>query len=90
MANDEIFSDSIQRGSRTYFFDINENKNGGLYLKISESNKRKSGFVHHRLIVFEEDVHEFFDELQKSIVHFKALKAFKKKANEATRIKKTS
>ena len=42
MADNEIYSDKITKGTRTYFFDIKKSENGDLYLKISESKKTVS------------------------------------------------
>lgn len=65
----------MTRGHRTFFFDINKSKNGNLYLKISESKKTASGFEHHRLMIFEEDMGNFFKTLQKSLEDFQSLKS---------------
>ena len=74
MSNNEIYSDKITKGSRTYFFDIKKSENGDLYLKISESKKTGSGFEHHRLMVFDEDLKDFVEALKKSLTKFKELK----------------
>lgn len=74
MHDNEIFSDKITKGSRTYFFDIKKSENGNLYLKISESKKTGSGFEHHRLMVFDEDLKDFVETLKKSLTKFKELK----------------
>lgn len=74
MDDNEIYSDKITKGSRTYFFDIKKSENGDLYLKISESKKTGSGFEHHRLMVFDEDLKDFVETLKKSLTKFKELK----------------
>ncbi len=74
MAENEIYSDKITKGSRTYFFDIKKSEKGDLYLKISESKKTTSGFEHHRLMVFDEDLKDFVEALKKSLTKFKELK----------------
>ena len=74
MSENEIYSDKVVKGSRTYFFDINRSRSGDLYLKISESKKTDSGFEHHRLMVFDEDLKDFVDALRKSLTKFKELK----------------
>ncbi|NUY79689.1 DUF3276 family protein [Flavobacterium sp. MAH-1] len=71
----EISSLKMTRGHRTFFFDINKSKNGNLYLKISESKKTASGFEHHRLIIFEEDMEGFFKTFQKTLEDFNMLKS---------------
>ena len=74
MADKEIYSDKITKGSRTYFFDIKKSESGDLYLKISESKKNASGFEHHRLMIFHEDLKDFVETLKKSLTKFKELK----------------
>jgi thioredoxin-related protein len=74
MHDNEIYSDKITRSSRTYFFDIKKSENGDLYLKISESKKTASGFEHHRLMIFDEDLKDFVETLKKSLTKFKELK----------------
>lgn len=74
MNDKEIYSDKITKGSRTYFFDIKKSENDDLYLKISESKKAASGFEHHRLMVFDEDLKDFVEALKKSLTKFKELK----------------
>lgn len=41
MADNEIYSHKITKGSRNYFFDIKKSEKGDLYLKISEIKKPK-------------------------------------------------
>lgn len=74
MADNEIYSDKITKGSRTYFFDIKKSEKGDLYLKVSESKKTESGYEHHRLMVFDEDLKDFVEALKKSLTKFKELK----------------
>jgi len=74
MSNKGIYSDKITKGSRTYFFDIKKGESGDFYLKISESKKTSSGFDHHRLMVFDEDLKDFAEAFRKSLLAFKELK----------------
>lgn len=74
MSNNEIYSDKITKGSRTYFFDIKKSEKGDLYLKVSESKKTENGYEHHRLMVFDEDLKDFVEALKKSLTKFKELK----------------
>ena len=71
MADNEIYSDKITKGTRTYFFDIKKSEKGDLYLKISESKRIESGFEHHRLMIFDEDLKDFVEALKKSLTKFK-------------------
>jgi hypothetical protein len=63
----ELYAGRQHTGSRTYFFDIERGPSGSTYLKISQSRKRGEGFEHQRVIVFEEDVAGFVDELLKAV-----------------------
>jgi hypothetical protein len=74
MNDNEIYSDKIIKGSRTYFFDIKKSEKGDLYLKLSESKKTDSGYEHHRLMLFDEDMKDFVAALKKSLTKFKELK----------------
>ena len=88
MSYSEIYSDKITKGSRTYFFDIKKSENGSLYLKISESKKALSGFEHHRLMVFEEDVEDFVSAFRKCLSALKELKP-KNKTYSVEKIRET-
>lgn len=74
MSKEEIYTDKLTKGNRTYFFDIKKSESGDLYLKISESKKTASGFEHHRLMIFDEDLKDFVETLKKSLTKFKELK----------------
>jgi|SRR5690606_16229960 len=74
MSREEIYTDKLTKGNRTYFFDIKKSENGDLYLKISESKKTGSNFEHHRLMIFDEDLKDFVEALKKSLEKFKELK----------------
>jgi len=65
MANDrnELFSERVVVGKRTYFFDIKEGSDGSKYLVISE----RIGDTRHRIMVFEEDIIAFNTGLKKAI-----------------------
>ena len=88
MADNEIYSDKITKGTRTYFFDIKKSENGDLYLKISESKKTSDGFEHQRLMVFEEDLKDFVETLKKSLTKFKELKEPKQTDSKAYSVQK--
>ena len=55
----ELFSEKISAGSRTYFFDVKRSKDGVSYLVISESRKVGTDHEHHRVMVFEENLEAF-------------------------------
>ncbi|WP_324760268.1 DUF3276 family protein [Sphingobacterium thalpophilum] len=59
MDNNELFTDKITKGNRTYFFDVKKSENGSLYLSISESKRTDDGFEKHKILIFEEDIKDF-------------------------------
>ena len=88
MTDKEIFSTKITKGKRTYFFDIKKSEQGDLYLKISESKKTESGYEHHRLMVFDEDMKDFVDTLRKTLAKFKEVKAYEPTDGKAYSVEK--
>jgi len=68
---EEIFSQVLRAGRRTYFFDVRETKAGDYYLTITESKKftHDDGSFHykkHKIYLYKEDFEEFNDILKKS------------------------
>jgi hypothetical protein len=82
---DEIYSNKITKGSRTYFFDIKKSERGDTYLTISESKKSSSGFEHQRIMIFEEDINDFAELLKKSLVEFRKVSNIKSYSIEKIR-----
>jgi len=74
----ELFSNKIQKGRRTYYFDIKKTRTGELYFKISESKITEDGFEHHRMMIFEPDLEDFVAALNKTAAVFKHLKTKRK------------
>ncbi len=72
---DEVFSQSVKAGKRTYFFDVKETKNGERYLTVTESKKcfdeAKGNFFYekHKIFLYNEDMDKFVNGLQAAI-HF--------------------
>jgi len=65
---EEIFSQIMRAGRRTYFFDVRETKAGDYYLTITESKKftNEDGSFHfkkHKIFLYKEDFVEFKDRL---------------------------
>lgn len=57
-------------GSRTYFFNVKENRTGDVFLNVVESKKRgadSADFERHSIIVFEEDMSGFLASFDKAI-----------------------
>lgn len=63
MDNNELFTDKITKGNRTYFFDVKKSENGSLYLSVSESKRTDDGFEKHKILIFEEDIKDFKSSL---------------------------
>ena len=62
----ELLSEKVSAGSRTYFFDVKQSKDGTRYLVISESRPQEAGHEHHRVMVFEENLDAFCAAFQKA------------------------
>lgn len=71
----EIFSQKVRAGKRTYFFDIKPTRSGDFYLTITESKKRQSeeGVVYekHKIFLYKEDVQKFSTALSDTIGYLK-------------------
>jgi hypothetical protein len=59
----ELFSQKVAAGSRTYFIDVKESKEGTRYLVISESRRSGEGHEHERVMIFEENFPFFANAL---------------------------
>ena len=69
---DEIFSNKIRAGKRTYFFDVRATKANDYYLTITESKKVFSDdgshqFKKHKIFLYKEDFEKFKDALSQSL-----------------------
>ncbi len=65
---EEIFSQIMRAGRRTYFFDVRETKAGDYYLTLTESKKftNEDGSFHfkkHKIFLYKEDFAEFRERL---------------------------
>ena len=61
---EEIFSQAVRAGKRTYFFDVKETKNKEYYLTLTESKKqfpegKKPYFEKHKIFLYKEDFDKF-------------------------------
>jgi len=88
MDRKEIYTDKINTGRRTYFFDIKKSEQDGMYLSISESKKIGDVFEHHRIMVFEENINDFAEVFQKIVTKFNELKEPKLSKDKAYSIVK--
>ncbi|MET2985024.1 PUR family DNA/RNA-binding protein [Aureibaculum conchae] len=68
---EEIFSQVLRAGRRTYFFDVRSTKAGDYYLTVTESKKftHDDGSFHykkHKIYLYKEDFSEFNEMLVKA------------------------
>lgn len=75
---EEIYSNAVKAGKRTYFFDVKATRNGDYYLTITESKKKfdKDGnpsYEKHKIFLYKEDFEKFVDGLGDAINVVKAV-----------------
>ncbi len=69
---DDIHSQAVRAGKRTYFFDVKSTRSNELYLTITESKRRfnqqtgKFYYEKHKLFLYQEDFDKFKDALNNS------------------------
>lgn len=74
---EEIFSEVVKAGKRTYFFDVKSTRSNDYYLTITESKKRYNkddeGFTYekHKIFLYKEDFHKFVEALNNTMNHVK-------------------
>ena len=72
---EDIYSQAIRAGKRTYFLDVKSTKSEELYLTITESKRRfdtelgKFKYEKHKVFLFKEDFEKFTDGL-KDVIQF--------------------
>lgn len=72
---DEVFSQSVRAGKRTYFFDVKSTRAEELYLTITESKRcfnsdtNKFYYEKHKIFLYKEDFEKFKDGLD-AVIHF--------------------
>ena len=64
MNTEEIFSERLRSGRRTYFFDVKSTKADDYFLTITESTKHfddngNSHFKKHKIFIYKEDFENF-------------------------------
>lgn len=72
---DEIYSERVRAGKRTYFFDVKATRSNDYYLTITESKRRfkDDGFFYekHKIFLYKEDFHKFVEALNETVNHVK-------------------
>lgn len=75
---EEIFSQAVKAGRRTYFFDVKSTKSNDLYLTITESKKfTENGnerYEKHKIFLYKEDFEKFEEALRDSLAKIESLK----------------
>ena len=77
---DEIYSEAVRAGKRTYFFDVKATRGSDLYLTVTESKKRFKDngdffYEKHKLFLYKEDFEKFEEGLRAAIAKIDELKA---------------
>lgn len=77
---DDIYSNAVRAGKRTYFFDVRTTRGNDLYLTITESKRRytddgKFHYEKHKLFLYKEDFDKFSDGLEEAIAKIRELQA---------------
>jgi hypothetical protein len=74
---DEIYSEKVKAGKRTYFFDVKSTRANDFYVTITESKKRfnkdNEGFTYekHKIFLYKEDFNRFMEALNNTVNHVK-------------------
>lgn len=76
---DDVYSNAVRAGKRTYFFDVKSTRKNDLYLTITESKKRFSDngdryYEKHKLFLYKEDFDKFIDGLQDAVDEIRSLR----------------
>lgn len=76
---EEIYSEKVKAGKRTYFFDVKSTRSSDYYVTITESKKRfnkdDEGFTYekHKIFLYKEDFKKFLEALNNTVNHVKEL-----------------
>ena len=83
-ARGELFTTQIYLDNRSYFFNVNENRTGDVFLQIVESKSRDGVEAdRHQIAIFAEDMQKFLQGMDKSLEFIeKDRKARQKAAKE--------
>jgi hypothetical protein len=66
---DEVYSERVRCGKRTYFIDVKPTQSGkDFFITISESRRVGEKFEKHKIYLYKEDFSKFKDALDRSIV----------------------
>ena len=90
MNRDEIYSNAVRAGKRTYFFDVKATRGNDLYVTITESKKKYKDdgeffYEKHKLFLYKEDFEKFkdgFDDVLNKIEELRATGDYKEDNKE--------
>lgn len=72
---EEIYSERVRAGKRTYFFDVKSTRGNDYYLTITESKRKPKddGFVYekHKIFLYKEDFNKFVEAMNNTVNHVK-------------------
>ena len=70
---DEVYSEKIRAGKRTYFFDVRSTRSNDYYITITESKRKFNGrgYDKHKIFLYKEDFNKFLNTLEKTIGYVK-------------------
>ena len=72
---EEIYSQRVRAGKRTYFFDVKATRSNDYYLTITESKRRykDDGYYYekHKIFLYKEDFNKFITALDGTVDHVK-------------------
>jgi hypothetical protein len=73
---EEIYSQTVRAGKRTYFFDVKATRSNDYYLTITESKKRfnRDGshfFEKHKIFLYKEDFEKFIEGVTEVVEYIK-------------------
>lgn len=73
--NNEIYSERVKAGKRTYFFDVKATRANDYYLTITESRKKfnEDGqtYEKHKIFLYKEDLNKFLEAFNNTAEHIK-------------------
>ena len=72
---EELYSQRVRAGKRTYFFDVRTTRGGDYYVTITESKKvfNDEGFYYqkHKILLYKEDFNKVQDAMNATLDHVK-------------------
>ena len=71
MKKQSLYTESVEAGNRSFYFDIRESENGSNYLVISEVTQKTDGASERRQIfIFENEIDRVAAKVSRSLLNF--------------------